>query len=85
MDYLLSIVLVMEDLLYTLYCATSVSQHRVDPQLCLMFCSALAGRCFLLMDILPAMPAMEYRLFPVPWRIYRSMSMNYPLSAAMVT
>ncbi len=44
MDYLLSILLVVEDLLYTLYFATSVSQHRVDPYLCsLMPRSYLAG------------------------------------------
>ena len=67
MDYLLPILLVMEDLLYTLYCATSVSQHRVDPQLCLVSHSDLASLCFLLTDILPVM---EYQLFPVSWRIY---------------
>ena len=53
---LLSILLVMEDLLYTLYFATSVSQHGVDPQLCsLMSRSDLAGLCFFPTDILPAM------------------------------
>ncbi len=60
MDYLLSIALVLVDLLYTLYCATSMSQHRVDPQLCLISSSDLAGLCFLLTDILPAM---KYELF----------------------
>ena len=59
---LLSIALVLVDLLYTLIvlCYFCRSIIRVDPQFCLISHSDLAGLCFLLTDILPAM---EYQLF----------------------
>ena len=79
--------LVLLDLLYTLYCTTSMLQHRVHPQLCLIYLIQISLVCAFFWRIYSGLPWNINCLgrFPVPWKIYHSIWMNYPQSAAVET